>query len=125
VDCGPRALLLVCQRLGVRTDLQALTKAAGTGPKGTSLAGLKRAAEALHLTTEGVQTSREALPDLPMPAIAWEPGNGGHYVAVLSLSGRGESGTATIHDPNEPSEKTVSQEQLLQACGGYLMTLRR
>jgi hypothetical protein len=122
-DCGPRALLLACDRLGVRTSLAALTKAAGTNSRGTSLAGLKRAAESLHLNAEGLQTGREALPGLPMPAIAWVHGD--HYVAVLALSGRGESGTATVHDPNEPTEKTASQESLLQDCGGYLLTLSR
>jgi hypothetical protein len=122
-DCGPRALLLACERLGVKTSLPALTKAAGTNSRGTSLAGLKRAAESLHLRAEGLQAGRDALPGLPMPAIAWVHGD--HYVAVLALSGRGESGTATVHDPNEPTEKTASQENLLQDCGGYLLTLSR
>ena len=124
-DCGPRALLLVCQKLGVPASLPALTKAAGMPPDGTNLAGLKRAAVALHLKAEAVQTSREALPDMPMPAIAWDRGYGGHYVAVLSLQGRGESATALVHDPNEPAEHRISQESLLQSCGGYLLLLRR
>lgn len=122
-DCGPRALLLACQALGTPASLAALSAAAGTGAHGTSLAGLKRAAEGLGLRAEGVQASREALPDLPMPAVAWSHGD--HFVAVLALKGRGERGTAVVHDPNETFTRTVSQERLLQACSGYLLTLRR
>jgi hypothetical protein len=122
-DCGPRALLLACDALGVRASLPALTKAAGMGPRGTSLQGLKRAAESLKLKAEGVQASREALPDVTTPAIAWTHRD--HFITLLALSGRGEGGTATIRDPNEPHERTISQESLLQSSGGYLLTLSR
>jgi len=121
-DCGPRALLLACEKLGVHTDLAALTKAAGTGARGTTLQGLKRAAESVHLKAEGVQVSREALPDQPV-SVAWFRGD--HYVVLLALNGRGESGTALIHDPNDPAPKTVSQESLLQSSSGVLLTLHR
>jgi hypothetical protein len=123
VDCGPRALLLACQKLGVKATLAELTRAAGTDAHGTQMAGLKRAAEQLKLKAEGVQASREALRDLPVPAIAWSHGN--HFLTVLAWNGRGEFGTALVHDPNEAAPRTVSQEKLLQASSGYLLTLRR
>jgi ABC-type bacteriocin/lantibiotic exporter with double-glycine peptidase domain len=75
----------------------------------------------MHLKAEGVQVSREVLPDQPLPSIAWYHGD--HYVAVLALNGRGEGGTALIHDPNDPAPKTVSQESLLQSSSGVLLTL--
>ncbi len=56
-------------------------------------------------------------------ANAWVKGN--HFVAVLSFSGRGENGTVIIHDPNQAQTETLSQEQLLQQCGGYLLLLSR
>jgi len=85
--------------------------------------GLEHACKELGIKTEGVQASREALPDQPLPAIAWSLGN--HYLTILAWNGRGETGTATIHDPNESTPRSVSQERLLQATGGYLLTLRR
>jgi ABC-type bacteriocin/lantibiotic exporter with double-glycine peptidase domain len=85
--------------------------------------GLKKAAESVHLKAEGVQVSREALPDQPLPSICWFHGD--HYVCLLAMNGRGESGTALIHDPNEAQPKTVSQESLLQSSAGVLLTLRR
>ncbi len=122
-DCGPRALLLVCQRLGVKTTLPQLRTAAGTTAQGTTLAGLQQAAQKVGLQAEGVQVNRQALPDTALPAIAWV--NRNHYVALLALSGIGDTATATIHDPNKPTEETLSQEQLLQRCGGFLLLLRR
>ena len=78
-DCGPRALLIVCQKLGVKTDLQTLRKTAGTNAHGTPLAGLQQAAQKLGLHAEGVQADRDALPDTALPALAWM--NRNHYGA--------------------------------------------
>jgi len=122
-NCGPRALLLLCQRFGIRTSLPALQRAAGTTGEGTNLEGLAKAARSVGLKVEGVQVSREALSQVEMPAIAWV--NENHYVAVLALQGEGEQGTATIHDPNGQKEQTISQERLLSLCSGYLLLLHR
>lgn len=122
-DCGPRALLLLSNQLGIPASLPQLRRLAGTTGNGTSLDGLARAAQSLGLKTEGVQVSREALPDLPMPGIAWT--NGRHYCAVLALQGRGEQGTAVIHDPNQPQEETISQERLLRLSGGILLLVHK
>ena len=122
-DCGPRALLLVCRKLGVKTDLQTLQQAAGTTSTGTTLAGLQQAAQKLGLQAEGVQVSREALPDIATPAIGWFHRN--HYEVLLALSGSGDKATAVLHDPNKPNEETISQEQLLQRCNGYLLLVHR
>ena len=122
-NCGPRALLLVGESIGVKASLPALQKAAGTTGNGTTFAGLQRAAASLGLKTEGVQMSREALATLDTPAIAWV--NENHYLAVLRVQGDGETKTALVHDPNEPHEKTISQEALLRASSGYLLLLHR
>ena len=81
------------------------------------------AAASVGLKAEGVQVSREALPDVPTPCIGWT--NRDHYVVVCGFNGRGEHGTATIQDANENAPRTVSLEKLNQATGGYLLTLRR
>jgi hypothetical protein len=122
-DCGPRALLIVCQHLGIKTNLQTLRTTAGTTAEGTTLAGLQQAAQKLGLKAEGVQVSREALPDVSPPAIAWDQRR--HFIVLLALSGSGESGIATLHDPNRPAEEKISQESLLQRCGGVLLLVHR
>ena len=122
-DCGPRALLLLCNRLGVKTTMSFLRQKAGTTQAGTSLAGLAVAAKAVGLKAEGVQVSREALPEVEVPAIGYV--NGNHFVEVAALAGKGESATATIHDPNAAGEETISQERLLRLCSGYLLLIKR
>jgi ABC-type bacteriocin/lantibiotic exporter with double-glycine peptidase domain len=87
------------------------------------MAGLSVAAKAAGLQAEGVQVSREALPDQDMPAIAYV--NNNHFIAVLSVQGNGDSGTAIIHDPNSAGEEIIPQERLLRLCSGYLLLLRR
>ena len=116
-DCGPRALLLVCQHLNTPATLVHLTQAAGTNGQGTTLAGLEKAAKTVGLQADGVQVDRDALKQLNKPAVAWLDGN--HYVALLSVDGD----TATIHDPNDASEKQVAVSDLLPRTGGILLTL--
>lgn len=122
-DCGPRALLIVCEKQGIPTDLTHLRQMAGTTAAGTSLAGLARAAHQVGLQAEGVQVSREALGDIDMPALAYV--NGNHFIAVLSVQGRGDDATATVHDPNSAREQTMGQERLLRLCSGYLLLTHR
>ena len=121
-DCGPRALLLLCNRLGIKTTLSFLRQKAGTTPVGTSLAGLATAAQAVGLKAEGVQVSREALQEIDLPAIGYV--NGNHFVEVAALAGKGEGATATIHDSNAAGEETISQERLLRLCSGYLLLVK-
>ena len=122
-DCGPRALLLVCRQLGVKTDLQTLRHLAGTTAQGTTMAGLQQAAQRLGLKAEGVQVSREALPDVTLPALLWLHRN--HYAVLTGLSGRGEQASASVRDPNKTNEETLLQEQILQQSGGYLLLIHR
>jgi hypothetical protein len=121
-DCGPQALLLVCQKLNIpptEATPEGLRSAAGTGKNGTTLAGLKKAAESVGLVAEGVQMDLHALARLETPAVAWMDGN--HYIAVLSVHGD----TATVHDPNRGEVETVPLSQLLARSGGVLLTLNR
>ncbi len=118
-DCGPRALAILCRRLGIPVTIEQLRRLAGTSAKGTSMEGLAKAAEALGLKAEGVQVSREALSTVPMPALAWT--NGCHYIVVFGVQGDGDQATAQIEDPNQPHEQTIAKEQLLRLCSGYLL----
>jgi len=118
-DCGPRALLLLCQRAGVRTNLTDLRRESGTTNQGTTMAGLARAAQAHGFRAQGVQVNPQALSELSRPALAWVEAD--HYVAVLSVNGD----QATIHDPDQPKEETIPTPLLWSRCGGVLLTLSR
>lgn len=118
-DCGPRALLLVCQEQGLAASLSQLKQQAGTTARGTSLTGLAKAATKTGWNAKGVQMDRQALSQLSGPALAWVDGD--HYIAVLSVSGD----TATVHDPNKPEKEDMALDELLRRSGGILLTLSR
>jgi len=83
--CGPNALLAVCGILGVKTSSQEIAKLAGTDQKGnTSMAGLKRAAEALGLKAEAMDLTLDELRQTKKLAIAWLPP--GHYIVVVGFA---------------------------------------
>ena len=123
--CGPRALQLAARALGKNGSLAQLSRAAHATAVGTSLAGLRTAAQSLELRARGVQLDREALAQLRTPAVAWWQGN--HFVAVLTVQESAWDGTrtATIHDPNEKEARTVPLDTLLAQSGGILLVLTR
>ncbi len=114
-DCGPRALLIVCERLGVRAELAELRRLAGTTGVGTTLEGLAKAAKAKGLRAEGVQMNQTALASLSSPAIAWVSGD--HYVAVLG----GRGGEAEVRDPNAAASERWTLEELVRRSGGVVL----
>ena len=82
-DCGPRALLLVCQKLGVKTNLETLRKIGrhhrtGHHPGRTSAGGAETG-------SARPKACRSAGRRSPTPRLPPSPGcNRDHYVALLS-----------------------------------------
>jgi len=125
-DCGPRALLLVAQHIGVPNppSLVDLTRIAGVQQDGASMTGMVAAAKAMGLHATGVQMDAEALANLPTPALAWVDGN--HYVAVLNVTTDIIGVTsARIHDPNKADAETMTIPELLRRSGGVLLLLEK
>lgn len=82
-DCGPAALKMVLDHWDIEdTTLSALEIATGTGPDGTSLLALKRAAEERGLTSQGLRLPVQRLREIPLPAIAHVHGD--HFVVIRS-----------------------------------------
>ena len=123
-SCGPRSLILVDKYLHRPVvSLHVLEAAGGTGPHGTNMAGMVRAAMAAGFKPLAVQASRQGFSKLPMPAIAWV--NGDHYIAVFSMHGKGAHATATVWDPNALAPVTLSQQSLLRMSGGIMLLLKQ
>ena len=84
-SCGPNALLAVCGILGVKTSSKEIAKLAGTDERGfTTMAGLKKAAEALGLKAEGVDITLDELRKSKKLAIAYIPPD--HYIVVVGFA---------------------------------------
>lgn len=69
-DCGAACLAWIAAHHGLRVPLTRVRQLAGTGRHGTTAAGLVEAAQQLGLTAKGVKGPADALPGVPLPAIA-------------------------------------------------------
>ena len=79
--CGPTSLLALCQALGTKTDLQELKELTGFDDKaGTTMSGLRRAAEAKGLHAVGMKIGVDELAGNKALAVAYLWGN--HFVAA-------------------------------------------
>lgn len=86
-DCGPAALATLLRTLGgTSPPTDSLARLAGTGARGTTFAGLARAAHLLGVDNELRRLSPAALDALSTPVIAWV--DGGHFVTVVPESSR-------------------------------------
>ena len=118
-DCGPRALSIALDALGVQADAAILRKDSATSGYGATLKGLALAARRVGMKAEGVRMDLHALKGLQQPAVAWF--NGDHFVAVLRVRGD----RVLIHDPNATGEEWVDTEHLFRRSGGILLILSR
>lgn len=97
VMCGPRSLLVICQRFGAPADLEELARLSGHTDQGATLAGLYRAAQAKGLNVEGVKIGADELLASGLPAIVHLWGN--HFVVA---EGAGAAGFKVTNPPAEP-----------------------
>jgi ABC-type bacteriocin/lantibiotic exporter with double-glycine peptidase domain len=82
-DCGPAALAMMLMHFGRLEPLYRLRDLAGTTQSGTTLLGLKRAAESLGLNATGFAASFTELCQLDLPVLLhWE---NNHYVVLEKI----------------------------------------
>lgn len=87
-DCGPAALMNIFQYHGIVSTLDDIKEIAGTTDNGTSMLGLKRAAENKGLNAQGWDYTWEDFRQIVLPTIAFV--NGDHYVVVLKFTPYGD-----------------------------------
>jgi len=93
-DCGPAALATLLTTMGGDPpDLKRVGQLAGTGARGTTFAGLSRAARLLGVPNRLLRMDPASLADQSSPVIAWV--DRGHYVTLVPDS----SDTVLVRDP--------------------------
>lgn len=92
-DCGVACLRMVAQAMGKNEDAAAIRGLAGTTADGTSLLGLKSAAENLGLPASTWRLRSPDLASVRLPLIAFVDGN--HFVVVREVS----DGYVIVLDP--------------------------
>lgn len=69
-DCGAACLASISAHYKLQLPVARIRQMAGTDKKGTNVLGLINAAEKLGFTAKGVKGGTDALPKIPLPAIA-------------------------------------------------------
>lgn len=69
-DCGAACLASISSNYKLKLPVSKIRQMAGTDKKGTNVLGLIKAAERLGFTAKGVKGGLDALPKIPLPAIA-------------------------------------------------------
>src|SRR5262252_5279240 len=97
VDCGAAALATVALHYRRPIGLEQMRDLAGTDRIGTNLLGLLQAAERLGFSAKGVKGAYEALPGVPLPAIAHVKTDEGlgHFVVLHRV----RSNAVIVADP--------------------------
>ncbi len=88
-DCGAACIASIATNYKLKLPVSRIRQIAGTDKKGTNVLGLIKAAEKLGFTAKGVKGGADALPKIPLPAIAHVIVNKvlAHYVVIYSVKG--------------------------------------
>jgi ATP-binding cassette subfamily B protein len=117
-DCGAAALATIALHHRRPIALQRLRDVTGTDRVGTNLLGLLHAAEKLGFSARGVKGPYEALPQVPLPAIAHVRTEDGlkHFVVLHKVTSK----RIVVADPAR-GVQTLSREAFCRLWTGYLL----
>jgi|SRR5690554_606703 len=87
-DCGAACLASVASHYKLHLPVARIRQMAGTDKKGTNLLGMIKAAEKIGFSAKGVKGGSDALPKIPLPAIAHVIVNKvlHHYIVLYKIS---------------------------------------
>ena len=87
-DCGAACLASIASHYKFKLPVSRIRQMAGTDKKGTNVLGLIKAAEKMGFTAKGVKGGIDALPKIPLPAIAHVVVKEvlQHYVVIYKVS---------------------------------------
>lgn len=120
-DCGAACLASVASHYKLKLPVARIRQMAGTDKKGTNLLGMIKAAEKLGFTAKGVKGGTDALPKIPLPAIAHVIVNKvlHHYIVLYKVTD-----TAIEYmDPADGQMHKLSIEAFGDMWTGVLMLL--
>ncbi len=117
--CGPKALLLICTRLGVAADLDELAELSHTDQAGATMAGLQEAAQHKGLQALGLKISASDLADCSTPAICYLWGN--HFVLVEPHTG----GLRVINPSADEPHQDISPDDFQALYSGFALLISR
>ncbi len=120
-DCGAACLASIGAFYRLKLPVSRIRQMAGTDKKGTNLLGLIKAAEKMGFTAKGVKGSVDALPKIPLPAVAHVIVNKvlHHYVVIFKV----KQNLIEYMDPADGVLHKVSIDEFIKMWTGVLMLI--
>lgn len=120
-DCGPACFAFICDHHRLRLSRAVLRRELETDQVGTTAASLVRVATRLGFSAKGVKGPAEALPTVPLPAIAHCVVNGRlqHYVVLVEWRAK----SARVMDPAVGRVESWSHDRFKAGWTGVLVLL--
>ena len=120
-DCGAACLASIAAFYKLFLPIAVIRQHCGTNQSGTSALGLIRASEKLGFKAKGVKAGIEALPHIPLPAIAHVVLKSGlsHYVVIQKL----RKNKIYFMDPGPGKIEKLSVEEFEKLWTGVLIFL--
>ncbi|PIB33166.1 peptidase C39 [Gaetbulibacter sp. 5U11] len=118
-DCGAACLASIGNHYKVNLPIARIRQFANTDKRGTNVLGIIEAAEKMGFTAKGVKGSLDAIPKIPLPAIAHVIVGKQlqHYVVIYKVSKK----NITIMDPGKGKLITYSYEEFKKLWTGVLI----
>lgn len=120
-DCGAACLASVSAHYKLKLPVAKIRQIAGTDQKGTNALGMIKAAEQLGFSTKGVKGNIDALPKIPLPAIAHVVVKEmlQHYVVIYEVTDK----FVKYMDPGDGNIHKVTIEEFSKTWTGVLILL--
>jgi ATP-binding cassette, subfamily C, bacteriocin exporter len=119
-DCGAACLASIAAWHGMRLPVARVRQFAHTDTHGTTALGLVRAATRLGFSAKGVRAASEALPMVPLPAIAHVVrGSLQHWVVLSRVSAR----RVELMDPASGERQRINRDHFAREWSGVAVLL--
>lgn len=120
-DCGAACLASVAIHYGLKMPIAKIRQICHTDTRGTNVLGLVQGLEQMGFNAKGVKGGVDALPDLPLPAIAHIIVNGQmhHYVVIYKVT----KDKITVMDPARGKLEDYKIEDFSKIWTGVLILL--
>jgi len=120
-DCGAACLASIAAHYKLGLPVSRIRQIAGTDQKGTNAWGMVKAAEKMGFSAKGVKGNVEALPNVPLPAIAHVVVKKilQHYVVLYHI----KDGSVNYMDPSDGLMHKETVEVFAEMWSGVLILL--
>lgn len=120
-DCGAACLASVAAHYRLKLPVSRIRQMAGTDKKGTNVLGLLKASEKMGFTAKGVKGGVDALPKIPVPAIAHVVVNKvlHHYVVIYKV----KDDQVEYMDPGDGQMHKVPVSEFSEMWTGVLLLM--